>query len=120
MTNHPCGELRIPKLRSGSFFPALLEWRRRVDQCLLAVVMEADLQNMPTRKVDGLVKALTVWSRRWAPTPGSPKARCLGLSSPAVVEIVRGRDPLRGLIRVSVRSCGPAPITAVSSASIRV
>lgn len=58
MTNHPCGELRIPKLRSGSFFPALLEWRRRVDQCLLAVVMEADLQNMPTRKVDGLVKAL--------------------------------------------------------------
>jgi len=39
-------------------FAALLEWRRRVDQCLLAVVMEADLQNMPTRKVDALVKAL--------------------------------------------------------------
>lgn len=34
-------ELRIPKLRSGSFFPALLERRRRVDQCLFAVVMEA-------------------------------------------------------------------------------
>ncbi|MCA2297015.1 transposase, partial [Mycobacterium avium] len=34
-------ELRIPKLRTGSFFPALLERRRRVDQCLFAVVMEA-------------------------------------------------------------------------------
>jgi putative transposase len=36
-------ELRIPKLRAGSFFPSLLERRRRVDQALLAVVMEAYL-----------------------------------------------------------------------------
>jgi putative transposase len=35
------GELRIPKLREGSFFPALLEPRRRIDRALLAVVMEA-------------------------------------------------------------------------------
>jgi len=34
-------ELRIPKLRSGSFFPSLLERRRRVDQALFAVIMEA-------------------------------------------------------------------------------
>ena len=34
-------ELRLPKLRSGSFFPSLLERRRRVDQALFAVVMEA-------------------------------------------------------------------------------
>ena len=34
-------ELRIPKLRTGSFFPSLLERRRRVDQALFAVVMEA-------------------------------------------------------------------------------
>ena len=34
-------ELRIPKLRQGSFFPSLLERRRRVDQALFAVVMEA-------------------------------------------------------------------------------
>ena len=51
-------ELRIPKLRTGSFFPALLERRRRVDQCLFAVVMEAYLHGMSTRKVDDLVKAL--------------------------------------------------------------
>ena len=50
-------ELRIPKLRTGSF-PALLERRRRVDQCLFAVVMEAYLHGTSTRKVDDLVKAL--------------------------------------------------------------
>src|SRR5918998_6427560 len=36
-------ELRIPKLRTGSFFPSLLERRRRVDQALFAAVVEADL-----------------------------------------------------------------------------
>jgi putative transposase len=51
-------ELRIPKLRVGSFFPSLLERRRRVDQALFAVVMEAYLHGVSTRKVDDLVKAL--------------------------------------------------------------
>src|SRR4029077_2397439 len=51
-------ELRIPKLRAGAFFPSLLERRRRVDQCLFAVVMEAYLHGTSTRKVDDLVKAL--------------------------------------------------------------
>ena len=50
--------LRIPKLRAGSFFPALLERRRRVDQALFAVVMEAYLHGVSTGKVDDLVKAL--------------------------------------------------------------
>ncbi|PRZ39645.1 transposase-like protein [Antricoccus suffuscus] len=51
-------ELKIPKLRRGSFFPSLLERRRRVDQALFAVVMEAYLHGISTRKVDDLVKAL--------------------------------------------------------------
>ncbi|SDT26950.1 IS256 family transposase [Jiangella sp. DSM 45060] len=51
-------ELRIPKLRTGSFFPSLLERRRRVDQALFAVIMEAYLHGVSTRKVDDLVKAL--------------------------------------------------------------
>jgi len=51
-------ELSIPKLRQGTFFPALLERRRRVDQALFAVVMEAYLHGVSTRKVDDLVKAL--------------------------------------------------------------
>jgi putative transposase len=53
-------ELRIPKLRTGSFFPSLLERRRRVDQALFAVVMEAYLHGVSTRKVDDLVQALGV------------------------------------------------------------
>jgi putative transposase len=50
--------LQIPKLRAGSFFPSLLERRRRVDQSLFAVIMEAYLHGTSTRKVDDLVKAL--------------------------------------------------------------
>jgi transposase-like protein len=53
-------ELRIPKLREGSFFPALLEPRRRIDRALLAVVMQAYVHGVSTRKVDDLVKALGV------------------------------------------------------------
>src|SRR5674476_256920 len=51
-------ELRIPKLRRGSFFPSLLERRRRVDKALFAVIMEAYLHGVSTRKVNDLVKAL--------------------------------------------------------------
>ena len=44
-------ELHIPKLREGSFFPALLEPRRRIDRALWAVVMEAYVHGVSTRKV---------------------------------------------------------------------
>jgi transposase-like protein len=55
-------ELRIPKLRKGSFFPSILEPRRRIDQALYAVVMEAYVQGVSTRAVDELVDALGVES----------------------------------------------------------
>lgn len=48
----------IPKLRQGSFFPSILEPRRRIDQALYAVVMEAYVHGMSTRSVDDLVVAL--------------------------------------------------------------
>ena len=51
-------ELRIPKLRVGSFFPSLLEPRRRVDQALWAVIITAYITGTSTRKVDDLVRAL--------------------------------------------------------------
>src|SRR5437870_6332336 len=51
-------ELRIPKLRAGSFFPSLLERRRRVDQSLFAVIMAAYPHGTSRRKVDDVVKAL--------------------------------------------------------------
>jgi putative transposase len=53
-------ELKILKVREGSFFPALLEPRRRIDRALLAVVMQAYVHGTSTRKVDDLVKALGV------------------------------------------------------------
>ena len=51
-------ELQIPKLRTGSFFPTLLEPRRRIDRALLAVVQEAYVLGVSTRKVDDLMAAL--------------------------------------------------------------
>jgi transposase-like protein len=53
-------ELAIPKTRTGSFFPSLLEPRRRVDRALWAVIMTAYVEGVSTRKVDDLVKALGV------------------------------------------------------------
>ncbi|WP_033330006.1 IS256 family transposase, partial [Streptomyces yerevanensis] len=50
--------LKIPKVRTGSFFPSLLERRRRIDRALFAVVMEAYVHGVSTRSVDDLVKAL--------------------------------------------------------------
>jgi transposase-like protein len=55
-------ELRIPKLRKGSFFPSILEPRRRIDQALYAVVIEAYVNGVSTRSVDDLVAALGVES----------------------------------------------------------
>ena len=49
-------ELRIPKLRVGSFFPSLLEPRRRVDRALWAVIITAYVTGTSTRKVDDLVR----------------------------------------------------------------
>lgn len=50
--------LRIPKLRSGSYYPSLLEPRRRSEKALLAVVQEAYVKGVSTRKVDDLLQAL--------------------------------------------------------------
>jgi putative transposase len=73
-------QLRIPKLRVGLFFPSLLDRRRRVDQALFAVVMEAYLHGVSTRKVDDLVRpsvsppasararsagSALIWTTRW-------------------------------------------------------
>lgn len=56
----PAGDVMvgIPKLRKGSFFPELLEPRRRIDRALWAVVMTAYITGTSTRKVDDLVTAL--------------------------------------------------------------
>jgi putative transposase len=66
-------ELKIPKLPKGSFLPSILERRRRIERALFAVVMEAYLQGVSTRKVDDLVAALGVAS-------GMSASRCRGSS----------------------------------------
>jgi len=51
-------ELRIPKLRKGSYFPSFLEPRRMAEKALSAVIQEAYIQGVSTRSVDDLVKAM--------------------------------------------------------------
>src|SRR6201984_1610394 len=51
-------ELRIPKLRKGSYFPGFLEPRRMAEKALTAVIQEASVQGCSTRSVDELVKAM--------------------------------------------------------------
>ena len=51
-------ELRIPRLRKGSYFPGFLEPRRLAEKALTAVIQEAYIQGISTRSVDDLVKAL--------------------------------------------------------------
>jgi transposase-like protein len=51
-------ELQVPRVRDGSFFPSLLEPRRRAERALVAVVQEAYVQGVSTRRVDDLVQAL--------------------------------------------------------------
>lgn len=51
-------ELRIPKLRKGSYFPGFLEPRRMAEKALTAVIQEAYIQGVSTRAVDDLVKAM--------------------------------------------------------------
>jgi len=51
-------EIRIPKLRKGSYFPSFLEPRRMAEKALTAVIQEAYVQGVSTRSVDDLVKAM--------------------------------------------------------------
>src|ERR1700737_3007954 len=51
-------ELQVPRVRDGSFFPSLLEPRRRAERALVSVVQEAYVQGISTRRADDLVQAL--------------------------------------------------------------
>lgn len=51
-------DLKIPKLRQGSYFPGFLEPRRTAEKALVAVIQEAYIQGISTRSVDDLVKAM--------------------------------------------------------------
>lgn len=53
-------ELRIPKIREGSYFPSLLEPRKKAERALVSVLQEAYVLGVSTRKVDDLVKSLGI------------------------------------------------------------
>jgi putative transposase len=53
-------ELRVPRVRDGSYFPSLLDPRKRAERALVAVVQEAYVQGVSTRRVDELVHALGI------------------------------------------------------------
>jgi putative transposase len=53
-------ELRVPRVRDGSYFPSLLDPRKRGERALVAVVQEAYVQGVSTRRVDDLVQALGI------------------------------------------------------------
>jgi transposase-like protein len=91
-------DLRIPKLRKGSFFPLILEPRRRIDQALYAVVMEAYVAGVSTRSVDDLVAALGIDS---------------GISKSEVSRICAGLDEVVTAFRTR-RLTTPASLTSTS------
>ena len=99
-------DLQIPKLRKGSFFPSIIEPRRRIDQALYAVVMEAYVSGVSTRSVDDLVAALGI-------DTGISKSEvsriCGGLDER--VEAFRGRT----LGHVAFPYCISTPLTSKSA-----
>lgn len=82
-------ELEVPRVRDSSYFPSLLEPRRRAERALAAVVQEAYVHGVSTRKVDGLVKALGM--------TGISKSRVSELCEELDEEVARFRNrPLEG------------------------
>jgi len=51
-------ELAVPKLRQGSYFPSLLEPRRRAERAMAAVVMQCYVEGVSTRRVDDVARAM--------------------------------------------------------------
>src|SRR5688500_9029667 len=77
-------ELKIPKLRQGSYFPEFLEPRRTAEKALTAVIQEAWIQGVSTRKVDDLVQALGI-------SPSRRFRRCARISTRACCPSSSGR-----------------------------
>lgn len=77
-------ELKVPRVRDSSYFPSLLEPRRRAERALSAVVQEAYVHGVSTRKVDELVKALGMG--------GISKSRVSRLCEELDEEVERFRD----------------------------
>jgi len=82
-------DLHVPRVRDGSYFPALLDPRRRAERALVAVVQEAYVHGVSTRRVDDLVQALGI--------TGISKSEVSRLCATLDAEVARFRTrPLTG------------------------
>jgi transposase-like protein len=85
-------ELRIPKLRRGSYFPAFLEPRRTAEKALTAVIQEADVHGISTRSVDDLARAMGIEGISKTRFPGFvPRSRAVCATSLAARSRATGR-----------------------------
>ena len=123
-------DLAIPRVRDGSYFPSLLEPRRRAERALLAVVCEAYVGGVSTRRVEDLVAALGVASLSKSEVsrmcaPSTPRSRPSGrVLWPASCTPTCGSTPptsrsatVAGSCRwpLSSRSVSPRPVNAACS-----
>jgi putative transposase len=85
-------DLHSPKLRQGSYYPSLLEPRRRAEQALLAVIQQAYIEGVSVRRVDDLLKALGLTGLTKVRCPGSVSSLMAWSSSFASAH---SREPIR-------------------------
>ncbi len=91
-------ELRIPKLRKGSYFPGFLEPRRMAEKALTAVIQEAYIQGVSTRSVDDLVKAMGMTGISKSQVAGCA-ARSTARCRPSSTGRSRATGPISGSTR---------------------
>ena len=92
-------ELKIPKLRKGSYFPGFLEPRRMAEKALAAVIQEAYVQGVSTRSVDDLVQAMGMSASPRARSPGCA-ARSTIRSTASSIDRWRATGPICGWMRL--------------------
>jgi putative transposase len=85
-------ELRIPRLRKGSYFPGFLEPRRMAEKALTAVIQEAYIQGISTRSVDDLVKAMGMSGI--SQEPGAPAVRGDRTTCTSSLKVIQPRTRL--------------------------
>ena len=85
------GTLKIPKLRTGAYFPGFLEPRKTVEKALVAVIQEAWIAGVSTRRVDELVQAMGMTA---SPSPRYPS--CARTSTSGSTPSSSGRSPATG------------------------
>src|ERR1700759_1494099 len=108
--------VEIPKIRQGSYFPSFLEPRRRSEQALLAVVQQAYVCGVSTRRVDQLVESLGLrisksWRSAGSPARSTSRGGRSGSARPRPPGPTRraGRDHPLALRRPGWRAGAPAP-----------